>query len=52
MAAKARGIGAILLGVWLVLHGLISLTNLSFNGLGLIMGILALVAGLLILIGK
>ena len=52
MASHARGVGAVLLGVWLILHGLIAIINLSFEGLGLIMAILALVAGILILLGK
>jgi hypothetical protein len=44
-----RNIGMVLLGVWLILHGLISIINLHFNGLPLLMGILALVAGVLVL---
>jgi hypothetical protein len=44
-----RKIGMVLLGVWLILHGLISIINLHFNGLPLLMGILALVAGVLVL---
>lgn len=47
-----RHIGMILLGVWLILHGLISIINLHFNGLPLLMGILALVAGILIILRR
>ncbi|HVS64278.1 MAG TPA: hypothetical protein VMT85_12335 [Thermoanaerobaculia bacterium] len=45
-------LGMPLLGVWLILYGLIRVLNLSFSGLGLLMGILAIVAGALILIGR
>ena len=45
------GIGWILLAIWLILTGLIALFGLTFNGLPLIMGILALAAGILLLIG-
>lgn len=47
-----QNLGTLLLGLWLVLTGLISLIHLNFSGLGLIMAILALVAGFLILIGR
>lgn len=47
-----RHIGMILLGVWLILHGLISIIDLHFNGLPLLMGILALVAGILIILRR
>lgn len=47
-----RNIGMLLLGVWLVLTGLIPLLNLSFSGLGTLMAILAVAAGVAILIGR
>ena len=47
-----KHIGMVLLGVWLILHGLISIIGLSFNGLPLLMGILALVAGILIVLKR
>jgi hypothetical protein len=47
-----RNIGMILLGVWLILHGLIQIIGLSFNGLPLIMGILALIAGIVIVLRR
>ncbi len=40
--------GMLLLGIWLVVSGLIPLLRLSFSGLGTIMAILAIVAGVLI----
>jgi hypothetical protein len=47
-----RNLGTLLLGIWLVLTGLISLVHLSFSGLGTIMSVLALVAGFLIIVGR
>ncbi|HEV2669528.1 MAG TPA: hypothetical protein VGU74_00385 [Gemmatimonadales bacterium] len=44
--------GTLLLGAWLVLTGLIRLINFSFSGLGTIMAVLALVAGILILLDR
>ena len=49
---RTRSLGVPLLGVWLILSGLISIINLSFAGLGLLMGLLALVAGVLLLMGR
>ena len=43
-------IGMLLLGIWLVLGGLLPLLGISFGTLGLIMTILAVAAGVLILI--
>jgi hypothetical protein len=42
----------VLLGIWLVLTGLIALLSFSFQGLPVIMAILALAAGVLILLGR
>jgi hypothetical protein len=42
--------GTILLGIWLVVTGLVSITGLSFTGLGTILALLAIVAGVLLLI--
>jgi hypothetical protein len=47
-----KKLGWLLLGIWLVLSGLISLFGLSFTGLGTIMAILAIAAGLLILVER
>ncbi len=43
-------LGFILLGIWLILEGLILLLGLTFSGLNIIMGLLALVAGIIILL--
>jgi len=45
-------LGMILLGIWLIMTGLIPLLHLNFEGLGLIMSILAVVSGALILLGR
>jgi hypothetical protein len=47
-----KNLGMLLLGVWLIVHGLEPLINLSFSGLETIMGIVAIAAGALILLGR
>ena len=47
-----RNLGMLLLGIWLILYGLIGLLGLSFSGLPVIMAILAIAAGVLILLGR
>jgi hypothetical protein len=47
-----RNLGMLLLALWLILTGLIPLLNLSFSGLSTLMSILALAAGILIVIGR
>jgi hypothetical protein len=47
-----RNIGMLLLAIWLVLTGLVPLLHLSFSGLGTLMAILAVAAGVLIAIGR
>lgn len=47
-----RNIGMLLLGIWLILTGLIPLLNFTFSGLGTVMAILAIAAGVLIVIGR
>jgi len=47
-----RNIGMLLLALWLVLTGLIPVLNLSFSGLGTVMAVLAVAAGILIAIGR
>lgn len=45
-------LGNIFLGIWLVLQGLIGLLNLSFRYDDLVVGVVALVAGVLVLARK
>lgn len=47
-----RNVGMLLLAIWLILTGLVPLLNLSFSGLGAVMGILAIAAGVLIIVGQ
>jgi hypothetical protein len=47
-----RNLGMLLLAAWLVMTGVIPLLNLSFPGLGTVMGILAIAAGILIVVGR
>jgi hypothetical protein len=47
-----RNIGTLLLAAWLVLTGLVPLLNLSFSGLGTVMAVLAIAAGVLIALGR
>ena len=47
-----RNIGMLLLSIWLILPGLLTLVKFSFTGLDIIMAILAIAAGVLILLGR
>ena len=47
-----RNIGMLLMAAWLILTGLIPLLSISFSGLGTVMAVLAIAAGILIVIGR
>ncbi|HLE35827.1 MAG TPA: hypothetical protein VI699_01635 [Candidatus Acidoferrales bacterium] len=47
-----KSLGMLLLGIFLILTGLIPLLSLNFAGLPMIMAILAIAAGILILLGR
>ena len=47
-----RNLGMLLLAAWLILTGLIPLLHLSFSGLGTVIAILAIAAGVLIVVGR
>ena len=47
-----QNLGMLLLAIWLILTGLLTLLSLSFQGLPLIMALIAIAAGVLILIGR
>ena len=47
-----KSLGMLLLGIWLILTGLIPLLSLSISGIGTIMAVLAVAAGVLILLGR
>jgi hypothetical protein len=42
----------LLLSIWLILTGLLQIASISISGIGPIMALLAIVAGVLILIGR
>ena len=47
-----RSIGMLLLSIWLILTGLLQLVKFSFTGLDIIMAILAIAAGIFILLDR
>ena len=47
-----KNLGMLLMGIWLILTGLIPLLHFSFSGLGILMALLAIGAGVLILLGR
>ena len=47
-----KNLGMLLLGIWLIISGVVPLINLSFSGLGTLMAGLAVVAGVLIIVGR
>ena len=46
-----RNLGMMLLGIWLVLYGL-NAFGFNFPGFSIVLGILAIVAGLILLVGR
>ena len=48
----AKNLGMSLLRAWLIVNGLIGILGLSFQGLGMLMAILALASGILIIMGR
>lgn len=45
-------LGNLLLGIWLIMQGLFTILDLSFRYDDLVMGLLALVAGVLVLLRR
>jgi hypothetical protein len=50
--AVTKNLGMLLLAIWLIVSGVIVLTGLTFQGIGIVMAILAIAAGVCILIGR
>jgi hypothetical protein len=50
--ALPGSLGLILLAIWLILTGLIAVIGFHFPSEGIILGLIALAAGILILIGR
>jgi hypothetical protein len=49
---KAKGLGTLLLAIWLIATGVITILNLNFIGKDIIMAVIAIAAGVLILIRR
>lgn len=49
--AITKNLGMLLLGIWLILTGLISFVP-AIAGLGVLLAVLAIIAGILILVGR
>jgi hypothetical protein len=49
---KAKGLGTLLLAIWLIATGLLAILNLSFTGMEIVMAVVAIAAGVLILIRR
>lgn len=47
-----KNLGMLLLGIWLIVTGLEAFVHLSVSGLPTILAVLAIAAGILILIGR
>lgn len=47
-----KSLGMIALCIWLILYGILALTNVTFAFADVIMGVLAIVAGLLLLLQR
>ena len=50
--SNQRNFGMLLLGIWLILSGFLPFLHLGFSGLGAIMQVLAIAAGVLLLLGR
>lgn len=51
-AVPGKNLGRLLLAIWLILGGLIALLNLTFTGSATVLGVVAVAAGVLMLIGR
>lgn len=47
-----RNVGVVLLALWLIAVGLVAVLGLTFQGMQIILGIVAIVSGILILVGR
>jgi hypothetical protein len=47
-----RTIGVVLLGTWLIVNGLAHVLHLSFSGMSTVMSVIAVAAGILIILGR
>ena len=47
-----KHLGMILLGIWLIVNGLMTLFNFSFPYSGIILAVIAIIAGILLIIKR
>jgi hypothetical protein len=47
-----KSLGTVLLGIWLVVYGLLQVVTLPIPSINVIMAVLAIAAGVLILLGR
>jgi hypothetical protein len=47
-----KNLGFLLLGIWLIITGSLAFVNVTFANLGLLLSVLAIAAGVLILLGR
>jgi hypothetical protein len=47
-----RNLGMVLAGIWFILTGLLALVGFTFQGQALVMALLALIAGVLLVLGR
>ena len=52
MARSYTRLGHVCLGIYLLLQGLVLLLGLSFVGLPILLGVLAIIAGVLLIAGR
>lgn len=52
MKGLPKNLGMLLLAIWLIVTGLMAVLNFTFSGLPLIMGLLAIAAGVLIVLQR
>lgn len=52
MSFKSRGLGMILLSIWLILLGLLPLLSITFAHQGQLLDVLAIAAGIFLLMGR
>jgi hypothetical protein len=47
-----KNLGMLLLGIWLIVSGLLQVVSIAIPGIGTILAVLAIAAGVLIVMGK
>jgi hypothetical protein len=50
--AGTKNLGMLLLSIWLIATGLMAFVQISFVHMGLVMAVLAIAAGVLLLLGR